>query len=580
MKFVYPITLTLMYPFIKKLLLGFILSLCLFSAPLFAYDDVPSDSPYFYSIEYLRRNDVFPDKKLFRPDTLISRAEFIKYLVLLNNPKTDTEKKVKLPFEDTQDSAWYAPYFKEALSLGILSDRGKTVQPYKKISKLEALELLFHSRSIPIPRQYVGPIPYKDLEKNKNAQALVMRALELGVTVPESADNVGLYKRLTKKEVAWMIYKMDLVDLRDPQFFSTAVSSGPSDPGLKKINDVWSLINSNYYKKDEVESGKLSDTAIQSMLKLLNDPYSTYMSPEENQNFSDEIEGEFEGIGAYIAIDENKRIVIVAPIKDTPAYRAGVKSGDIVLKVDDFSALDASLQEVVTRIKGPKGTTVKLTLERAGATVVLDVVRDTILVKSLEYETVGSADQFMHIKLINFSETAVQDFEEVVQIITQNKNIKGVILDLRDNPGGLLDTAIGILNYLLPKDSTAVQIKYSYFSLNQTTTKEGELKNYPMTVLINKGSASASEIVAGALKEYKIAKLIGETTFGKGTVQELNYFADNSSLKLTIAEWLTPNGTSINEKGIAPDIEVIQGTGQTQDVQLERAIQEVERQLR
>ncbi len=176
-------------------------------------------------------------------------------------------------------------------------------------------------------------------------------------------------------------------------------------------------------------------------------------------------------------------------------------------------------------------------------------------------------------------ENAVKDFREVVEIITQNPNIKGVVLDLRNNPGGLLDVSIGILNFLLPHNSIAVHIKYSYFNFTQYTSGQGELQDYPMVVLVNKGSASASEILAGALQDYDIAKIIGETTFGKGTVQEINYFGDSSSLKLTVAEWLTSNLNSIQGNGIEPDIEVLAGQSGT-DNQLSRAIQELNRMIR
>ncbi|MCK5643798.1 MAG: S41 family peptidase, partial [Gammaproteobacteria bacterium] len=350
------------------------------------------------------------------------------------------------------------------------------------------------------------------------------------------------------------------------------------EPRLQKIGNSWELIISNFVDPDKISEKDMSDNAIKALVETLEDPYSAYMGEEESETFSDEFDGEIEGIGAFVAIDENEEIVIVAPIKDSPAFNAGIKAGDIIRKVDDFRTEGATLYEVVNRIKGHKGTKVKLTLDRNGRILVIEVVRDVVTIKALEYEVIGRGD-IMHIKLLNFNQNATNAFREVVEIITQNPNIKGVILDVRDNPGGLLNTAIEILNFLLPNNSTAVHIKYNFFNFTQYTSGQGELQNYPMVVIVNKGSASASEIVAGALKEYDIATLVGETTFGKGTVQEINYFGDNSSLKITVAEWLTPELHNIQGNGITPDIAVSAGSEGT-DNMLDRAVQELNKLIR
>jgi len=559
-----------MCKFFKKSIAAILISISVFSSVGFAYDDVPADYPNFYAIEYLRRNDVFQSSKLFKPELLISRAEFIKYLVLLNSPKYKPGKNIKLPFTDIKNSSWYAPYFDEAIKLGILNSDKKAIYPEKKITVAEAVELIFNSKSIPKPRKYVGPIPYKDVEKSKDMQALMMRAVELGVATPEKPDYLGMFTKISRAKAAQMIYKMDLVDLRDPQMFGTQ----SYEPALKKIMDTWTIINSDYADKETIDSTKLSDSAIKAMVDSLGDPYSVYMDAMANQNFSDELIGQFEGIGAYIGLDANNRIAIIAPIKDSPAYKAGVKSGDIVKKVDDFSAEGATVNDIVSHIKGPKGSTVKLSLERNGEIIEISVIRDVINVASIEYKVIGN-DNIMHIRLVNFGQFTLKDFQDVADIVRNNTKIKGIILDMRDNPGGFLDVAVGILNYVLPMNSTAVKIQYGSFNLDQVTTSEGVLKDIPLVVLVNKGSASASEIVAGALQDYGRAKIIGETTFGKGTVQEINYFNDDSSLKLTVAKWLTPKGNSIQKNGIKPDLEVVQGADTNTDAQLNVAIQEV-----
>jgi carboxyl-terminal processing protease len=564
--------------FSKKWLLralaSVVLGITVLAPCLMAYDDIPGDSPYFYAIEYLRKNDVFQGTKLFKPDSIVTKAEFISYLVKLNSPKFKKEAKVKLPFKDTVNSAWYAPYLAEAVRVGIMTGNEGIINPDQPISVVDALTLLFHSRSIPIPRRYVGAVSYTDLQRSEYAKAMVMRSIELGIVTPQRDDWFGLYRKMTRAETALMIYKMDLVDLRDPD---AGLGSAATDSQLAKVNNAWKILLSGYVGKDTLDKSKLADAAIKGMVDTLGDPYSVFMDENQNQAFSDEIGGQFEGIGAYIELKDNKDIAIVSPIKDSPAFKAGIKAGDIIRKVDDFDTKGASLVDVVTHIKGPKGTTVRMTLERDGQTVILDVVRDVVVVKSLEYEVVGNG-KYMHIHLISFNENLLNDFKDVVDIVLGNPDIKGLVLDVRDDPGGLLDAAVGVLGYLLPNNSVAVNIQSNFYNYSQNTQGAGELSKYPMAILVNKGSASASEIVAGALKDYGAATVIGETTFGKWTVQEVNYFSDGSSIKLTIAKWLTPQLHSIQKNGITPDIAVTAGTDGS-DPQMDRAIEELNRKV-
>ncbi len=556
-----------------------VLGVLLFLAPAAAraYDDVPSTAPYYYAVEYLRMNKVFPETKNFKPDEQVTKAEFVKWLVTLNNPDFKVKGKVTLPFKDTQNNAWYAPYFYEAIKLGILSDRDLKADPYKVLTMAEAVELVFHSQSIPIPKKYVGSNPFKDLQKNKRLTPMMMRALEFDLVSPDKPDNFGVYRRVKRWEAANMIYRMDAVNLEAPTRKGSAANAETSDPSLQKIISAWDVLVRSYLHREDVNTVELSDAAIRAMALKTGDPYTAYLDKKENQAFSDDLDGQIEGIGAHIGINDNKEITIVAPIKNSPAFKAGVQPGDVVKKVDDADVTGLTLYEVVSKIKGPKGTTVRLTLQRNGQTVTLSVVRDVISIRSVEYEVVRGNIMLIH--LYQFSETAAQEFSDAVDVVLGNPNIKGVILDLRDDPGGLLEAAVKILNRLLPFQSPAVTIQYSYMSFTQYTTGPGELSAYPMAVLINKGSASASEIVAGALKDFGIATLVGETSFGKGTVQEVSYFNDNTSLKVTVAKWLTGKGSDIQKNGVTPDIAVERATGTTQDNVLERAIDEVNRKI-
>jgi len=559
----------------KKLLISLLISVSILNTGALAFDDIPSNSPYFYGIEYLRRNGVFPNVKLFKPKLIINKAEFIKYLVKLNNPDFKKGKAVKLPYKDTKDNAWYAEYFHEAIQLGIISEEVKKIEPYKKLSIIEACELLFHSQSIPIPKKYKGGIPYKDVKKNKRSAALIMRALEFDIIQPQKADYVGIYRKINRAEAANMIYKMDLINLTAPK----KVNESSYGPKLQKFINAWEIVNSTYVDKDKINQEELSDAAINGMVEALDDPYSAYLDKEKNSAFSDDLDGEIEGIGAHIAINKEEEIVIITPIKNSPAEKAGILAGDIILKAGEHDLKGLTLFEAVNYIKGPKGTPIELTIKRSSGTKKITVIRDVIIIHATEYEMIEN-ETVVHMKLSQFSQNAHEEFKEIVEIIENNSEIKGLIIDLRDNPGGLLSSSISILGHLLETESAAINIQYNYFKYTQTTRGKGELNGFPIVVLINKGSASASEIVAGALKDYKLATIVGETSFGKGTVQEVNSLEGNSSLKITVAKWLTPLNHSIQGNGITPNIEVIQPAGSARDKQLERAIIEVKKLIR
>jgi carboxyl-terminal processing protease len=348
---------------------------------------------------------------------------------------------------------------------------------------------------------------------------------------------------------------------------------------LQKIISTWDIIYSGFVNRDEIDKSKLSDAAIEAMVGTLNDPYSVYLNQQENAAFSDDLDGEIEGIGAYIEVSEDGKIIIVSPIKDSPAEQAGIKPGDIIKKVDDKDIAGMNLYEAVNLIKGPVGTTVKLTIERNGATQVIEVVRDKIKISSIEYEVTDNG-KAMVIKIAQFGQNTLSEFQDVAEIIQNNPQIKGIIIDVRDDPGGLLDSVVRIMYFLLKPESAIVTIKYNYFSHTQYAIGNGELAGYPMVVLINKGSASASEIMAGALKDLNVATIIGETSFGKGSVQELNYFSDNSGLKLTVAKWFTPLGNSIEKNGITPDITVTNDPNTENDEQMDRALTELNKLMR
>ncbi|MBB3114225.1 carboxyl-terminal processing protease [Paenibacillus phyllosphaerae] len=321
-----------------------------------------------------------------------------------------------------------------------------------------------------------------------------------------------------------------------------------------KLDAVMELIEQKYYK--EVDRSKVVDGAITGMMEALDDPYSVYMEKETAQHFSESIEGSFSGIGAEVALQDGK-VTVVSPIKDSPADKAGVLAKDVLLSVNGDSLEGLALNDAVAKIRGPKGTKVKLIIARAGVTepIHLVLVRDDI-----DYETVYSnlrSDGVGVIEIRQFSLNTGERFLEELDRL-EKQGMKGLVIDVRNNPGGVLPVVVSVAQPFVPQGKPIVLIEDRTGEKEQTLSK-GTGKKYPVAVLMNKGSASASEVLAGALKEAGGAVLVGENSFGKGTVQ-VSYdkaTGDGSLVKMTIAKWLTPLGNWVHEKGLAPDVEVL-----------------------
>lgn len=320
------------------------------------------------------------------------------------------------------------------------------------------------------------------------------------------------------------------------------------------LQTVWKQITSSYVNQSSVNAKNLYYGMLKGLVSGLNDPYSVFMTPDETDTFTRDLSGTFEGIGAELAIKDND-VTVVSALKDSPAQKADIRSGDIVKAVDTKAIEGMTLDAVVTLIRGQKGTAVTLSIVRKGVEKPFDVkvTRETIQIKNV---AVTYDSSIAIITLTSFNEDTKKELDAVVQEIAL-KQLKGIILDLRNNPGGLLNSAVDVSSVFLPEKSLVVIEEQGDGQVERlSTSKAGKLQTTPLIVLINNGSASASEIVAGALHDHKRARLVGETSFGKGTVQNFEVLPDGSSLKLTIAQWLTPNGTSFNKKGIEPDVVV------------------------
>jgi carboxyl-terminal processing protease len=320
---------------------------------------------------------------------------------------------------------------------------------------------------------------------------------------------------------------------------------------LKTFSEVLTQVQKSYV--DETKVKDLVQGAIRGMLSTL-DPHSAYMTPDMYKEMQVETKGEFGGVGIQIGVKEN-RLAVIAPIEGTPAYRAGVKSGDFITKVNDETTKDLTLMDAVQKMRGPKGSKVNLTIQREGTPEPLQftLVRDTIKIESVKSKVL---DNIGYIRLTQFQESTGRDLSKVLKQFKDQK-LQSTILDLRNNPGGLLTSAVEVSEQFLPGGKLVVYTKGRESKKDEWIAKgKDQMDDSPMIVLVNEGSASASEIVAGALQDYGRAVIVGTTSFGKGSVQTILPLGDGSGLRLTTAKYYTPKGRSIQSTGITPDIVV------------------------
>lgn len=314
------------------------------------------------------------------------------------------------------------------------------------------------------------------------------------------------------------------------------------------------LVKEKHIYKDKISDQELIYGAIQGVLNALDDPYTTFFNPEDAKKFQEDISGNFGGIGAEISMRKNQ-LIIVAPLKNSPAERAGLKPGDKILKVNDKETFGLSIEEAVKIIRGEPNTEVTLLIMRDDWDKAKEfkIKREIIQIPTLDWEI---KDDILYVKLYNFNYNTEKLLYEAV-MDGYLKNVKGMILDLRNNPGGFLDVAVRVGGWFLKRGEVVVKERF-YNGEEKSLMANGNsaLSKLPLVVLINNGSASASEILAGALRENRGVKLIGEKTFGKGSVQQVEILKDGSIVKISVAEWLTPKGNIIEKKGLEPDIEI------------------------
>ena len=319
--------------------------------------------------------------------------------------------------------------------------------------------------------------------------------------------------------------------------------------------DAWQMIQNSYLRAGEVKSGDMIYGAAAGLVASLDDPYSVFMDPAEAKRFGEDINGNFGGIGAEIGL-KNEQVVIIAPLKDSPAEKSGLRSGDKIYEINASSTVGMSINDAVKKIRGPKGTGVTFLIGRTGneKPLTIKVVRDTIKIPVVEWAM--KEGDIAHIEFYTFSEDSASLVRKAI-LEAQAAGAKGIVLDMRNNPGGYLDAAVAIAGYFVDAGTTIVFEEFRN-GKRDTFLSQGTpiAKGIPLAILLNGGSASASEILAGALKDILGTQIVGEKSFGKGTVQELTALRGGAEIKLTIAHWILPKGTQIDKNGIVPDVEV------------------------
>ena len=417
----------------------------------------------------------------------------------------------------------------------------------------------------------------------KQPSLKIIRKLAIWITILLIAGNIGYRLGSKNTDISVSAEKKTLVNTSTPE---------SRDIDFSLFWDVWTRLEKQYVDKSKVDPEKMVYGAISGMVSAIGDPYTVFLPPKENSDFKQDLNGSFEGIGAQLGAKED-RIVVIAPLKDHPAEKAGMKAGDWIIKVNEEETFGWSVPQAVNKIRGPKGTSVKLTVAREGVNepIEMTITRDTIIVKSVTIETkssqraecvglvtgANSADcqSVAYIRLSRFGDQTNDEWNQAVSevrsLTTANK-IKGLILDVRNNPGGYLQSAIYIASEFITNGVVVKQENSDGTVETYSVSRVGNLLEVPLVVLINQGSASASEILSGALRDHDRAQLVGETSFGKGSIQTPEDLPGGSGIHITTARWLLPKGDQINEKGIKPQFEVKSATDAAAlDPQFEKA---------
>jgi carboxyl-terminal processing protease len=570
----------------KAIIIAFVL-LVVPNATL-AFSDVDQKNPRYSAIEYLFEKGIVKgyEDGSFRPDQYVSRAEFYK-MAFENAGYKPPQWLYKTFFHDVPKDSWFAPYVENALNMGLIQYNPDYLffMPANQVSHIEAIRIILPIQGIPTPlTSNIEASSFKDIDKNYTYHYLINAAQKSGIYLKNQNGYFIPNKPLTRGETAELIYKASQYKwANDLPIIEIELNNPIIDSDNTLINNtkfpimvnVWNKINEQYLNIGTISQDELVYGAINGMVNALSDPYSKFENPKTAQDLQNSLDGTYEGIGTVLD-SFNGQFIIIAVFEGSPAQTAGVKPGDIITKIDDTDLSSFTIEQVLDLIKGRAGTTVKLTIKRDTQVMNFSITRkkitmDTVL---LQANTVEIPSDIGYIAIYQFTNGTIGTFKNILES-TMKENPKGLILDLRDNPGGYVQSAYDVIGMFIPSGETIAKIQSSSSIYEAKSTGSGKYSDTPIIILVNEHTASAAEIVAGALQQKTGAKLVGKRTYGKGTVQEVNVYTDGSMLKLSVAKWLTPNNYSVDKVGLKPDHEVLETLDDvlgTTDTQLQKAI--------
>lgn len=488
---------------------------------------------------------------------VVSRGEFIRASIeLLNLENTPVDESEELPYRRIA----------KALKTHVrIAHQKKALVPFgfdlllaQGITRGEALQMLVNLTGY----DTATPAPFNDARVGTPEERAVRVAIDKGWMQPLRDNFFGVRRKLTMSDGRLLMRNVlgeggvqQKAQENKVQTVKVKFESNKRLYNLPKtqiMEAIWSLINNQYLYDEKVDTDEAAYSAIEGIVQSLGDKYTTFMRPIKSKQFQTQIQGEVSGIGAQVEHLDGI-LTIVTPIVGSPAERAGLEPGDQVIRVDGDDLAGLSFMEAVDKVRGPQGSKVRLTIKRNGVTLEKEVIRDVIRVPEI---ILTWHDDKAVVKLTQFGRVTENDLRNTLSEVV-SKEPKGIVLDLRNNPGGLLTTAAVVMSAFVPNGSEVVEIRTKSNRKTEVTRLEPVVpNNLKMVVLVNEGSASASEIVAGALQDHDRATIVGSKTFGKGTVQQVLQFNDQSALKMTIAEWYTPSGKKIDGEGVHPDIGV------------------------
>lgn len=507
---------------------------------------------------------------------VVSRGDFIRAVVRAYDIDLKDSNTTTVPF--MRVPAALHPYVRAAYAKGALGIFGLDLQLAQGITRGDALHLAVVLGGLQASEDV--QLNFSDVRSGSDTEEEVAVAVEQDWLQPLRDNIFGVRRMLTGKDANLLIRKLKGEHLPAPARNRQEPKEVEVPPTIKIqfdrvtrplpksniLETLWQLINEEYLYSDKIDQDDAAYSAAEALMKTLGDPYTTFMRPAQSRSFQTQIRGEVSGIGAQVEYVDGF-LTIVSPLRGSPAEAAGLKPGDVVLEVDGVSVVDIGFLEAVELVRGPKGSTAVLKIRRDGIESNISVKRDVITVPEIDVSWQG---KMAVVKLMQFGRVTYNDLRPLIEEIN-TQNPTGLVLDIRSNPGGLLDAATSVMGNFVPKGSDVARIVSRNSTRIEKTIDSPSLDpKVPMVVLINGGSASASEILAGAFQDLGRAIILGEKSFGKGTVQQVLQFNDQSSMKMTVAEWLTPDGRKINGVGIIPDVEVPEGD---RDEQMIRALE-------